>query len=101
MASLNVGQNEKDPRRLADTIRQLVEGKTNAIVTATLTASATSTTVKAPTCSPSSYILPCALTQDACHDIPFMSFAPGTGQFVITHANNSLNTRTFGFMVVG
>lgn len=101
MASLTLAPGECDPRRIADVVRQLSEGKSNAIVTATLTANATTTTVKAPTCSTTSGIYPSAQTPHAANDIPLMSFAAALGQFVITHANNARVDRTFIFMVVG
>lgn len=101
MASLNLQPGEKDPRKISDVVRQLVEGKSNAVVTGTLTANATSTTIAAPTCSPSSAILPSPLTPHAANDMATTSFTPAYGQFVITHANNSRSDRTFAWIVVG
>lgn len=101
MAGLTTASNEKDPRRLADTVRQLAEGKSNAVGTFTLTPSATSTTVPAPTCSPTSVVLLSPRTPDAANDMATTSIVPSTGQFVVTHANNSRADRTFGYLVVG
>ena len=101
MAGLTLNPGEKDLTIIVQVVRQLMEGRTNAIVTATLTANAVATTVKAPTCSPSSAILPCATTPDSANDIPLMSFTPGYGQFVIAHASNARVDRTFNFVVLG
>ena len=101
MAGLTLNPGEKDIGRIVQVVRQILEGRTNATVTATLNASATSTTVTAPTCSPSSVILPCPTTPDAANDIPLMSFTPNYGQFVIAHANNARVDRTFNFLVMG
>jgi hypothetical protein len=101
MAGLTLNPGEKDLRRIVDVIRQLMEGRSNAIGTFTLTAGATSTTVKAPTCSPSSIVLVSPQTQDAANDGATSSYAPAYGQFVVTHANNARVDRTFGFLVIG
>lgn len=101
MASLDVSSVEKDPRRLADVIRQLVEGKSNAVGTFTLTPNATSTVVMAPTCSPGSFVLLSPQTSDAANDMATTWFVAGTGQFTVNHASNPRVDRTFGFFVVG
>ena len=101
MAGLNLNPGEKDIFKIVQTIRQLMEGKTNSIVTATLNANATTTTVTAPTCSTSSASIPSPQTPAAGNDMATMSFAPAMGQFVITHANNARVDRTFIFVVLG
>jgi hypothetical protein len=101
MAGLTLGPGEKDLRRIVDVVRQLMEGRSNAIVTGTLTANATSTTIRAPTCAPTSAILPCPLTPDAANDMATTSYAPAYGQFVITHANNARVDRSFAWIVIG
>jgi len=101
VAGLTLNPGEQDVSRIVQVVRQLCEGKNNAVVEATLTANATSTTVTAPTCSPTSAILPSAVTAHAANDIPLMNFTPDYGQFVITHANNARVDRTFNFVVLG
>lgn len=101
MAGLTLNPGETDINKVVQVVRQLMEGRTNAIVTATLTANAVATTVKAPTCSPSSGVFPCATTPDSANDIPLMSFVPAYGQFVVSHANNARVDRTFIFVVLG
>lgn len=101
MASLNVSSTEKDPRRLADVVRQLVEGKSNAIGTFTITPSATTTVVPAPTCSPGSIVMLSPQTADAANDATTTWTVAGTGSFTVHHANNARVDRTFGFEVRG
>ena len=101
MASLNVSSTEKDPRRQSDVIRQLVEGKSNAIGTFTITPSATTTVVPAPTCSPGSVIMLSPKTFNAANDAATTWTVAGTGSFTVNHANNTRTDRTFGFEVRG
>lgn len=102
MAGLTLQPGEKDLRKIVDVVRQLTEGKSNAVGTFTLAVSpATTTTVQAPTCSPTSVILPSALTADAAAALGAMSFTPGMAQFVVTHAASALSDRTFGYLVAG
>lgn len=82
-------------------IRQLQQGHLNCVVQATLNASATSTTVTAPTCTTGSAIVACPLTADAANDMALMWFQPGNGSFVINHANNARVDRTFAFIIIG
>lgn len=88
-------------RRVVDVVRQLVEGKNNAVGTFTLTASATSTTVPATSCTTASVVLISPQTPDAANDMATTSIAPGNGQFVVTHANNARVDRSFGYVVLG
>lgn len=101
MAGLTLNPGETDLRKIADVVRQLTEGKNNAIGTFTLTASATTTTVAAPSCTPNSVVLLMPQTQDAANDMATTSIAPGNAQFVVTHANNARVDRTFSYVVLG
>lgn len=101
MAGLTLNPGEKDPRRIADVVRQLTEGKNNATGTFTLTASATTTTVQAPSCTTASVVLISPQTQHAANDMATTSITPGNAQFVLTHANNARVDRTFGYVVLG
>ena len=56
MAALTLAYAETDPRRVADVVRQLVEGRSNSVGTVTLRANQTTTTVAAPTCAPGSLV---------------------------------------------
>lgn len=88
-------------RRVVDVVRQLVEGKNNAVGTFTLTANATTTTVSAPTCTTASAVLFDPTTPDGANDKATTSIAPGNGQFVVTHASNARVDRTFMYAVLG
>lgn len=96
-----VSLGEKDLRKFAAALQGLAQGRSNAVGTFTLTASTTSTTVTAPTCAPGSAVFWNATTTHGANDIPLMSYVAGTGQFVVTHANNSRADRSFGFVVLG
>lgn len=82
-------------------ISQLQQGHLNCLVTGTLNANATSTTITAPTCTANSGIFACPVTAHAANDIPLMSYAPASGQFVITHASNARVDRSFVFVILG
>ena len=101
MASLNVNPGEKDPRRIVDVVRQLVEGQSNAVGAFTLTVSAASTVVPAPTCAPGSVILASPQTANAAAAFGTTWFVAAKGQFTVNHANNAQADRTFGFLVAG
>jgi len=101
MASLNLSSTEKDLRRIADVVRQLVEGKSNAIGTFTITPSATTTVVPAPTCSPGSIIMLSPQTANAAAALGTTWTVAGTGSFTVNHANNAQVDRTFGFEARG
>ncbi len=88
-------------RKLTDAVRQVIEGKNNATGTFTLTPSATTTVVKAPSCTPDSEVFITPQTADAANDMATTSIIAGNGQFTVTHANNARSDRTFGFVVLG
>src|SRR5258708_6228597 len=99
MAGLTLNPGEKDPRRISDVVRQLMEGRSNSVGTVTLATSATSTTVSAPTCAPGSLIFFTPQTAHAAAEIAAgtIYIAPGNvtqGQFIITHASNGQVDRT-------
>lgn len=82
-------------------IRELQQGRNNATGSFTLTPSATSTIVQAPTCSPTSFVYISPQTSDAANDMATTWTVAGSGQFVVHHANNARVDRTFGFVVLG
>jgi hypothetical protein len=69
--------------------------------TVTLTAGATATTVTAAGCTASSFVHLAPQTQHAANDGATTSWVAGSGQFVITHANNARTDRTFSYIVLG
>ena len=67
----------------------------------TLTANATSTTVSVVSCTPMSIIFLSPSTPDAANDMATTSVVAGSGLFVVTHANNARNDRTFNYVLIG
>jgi hypothetical protein len=92
---------ETRPDRINQAIRNAQAGRINSTVTATLSASTTSTTVIAPTCAATSWVGSNPVTQHAANDMATTSIVAGNGQFVITHASNARVDRTFVFLVMG
>ena len=101
MTSLTVAANEKDPSRLASTIRQLSEGRSNATGTCTLTANVTSTLVTAPNCSTSSVVFLAPTTTNAAAAVGTTFYAAANGSFTLTHANTATTNRVFGYVCLG
>jgi hypothetical protein len=67
--------------------------------TLTLTANATTTVVTNAAVLPTSSIFLMPNTPDAANDAATTSWVAGTGQFTLTHANNSRTDRTFTYSV--
>lgn len=95
---------ETNLRRLAQSIRELWEGRSHAYGTFTLDDGETSTIVTAPNCSPTSEVLFSPKTADAAAEIAaggmYVS-SRGQGEFTVTHANDASTTRTFAYRIVG
>jgi len=85
--------------RLNDEFDNVFNTIVEASGTVTLTANATTTTVTAARCTTSSKVFLSPQTAHAANDMATTSIASGTGQFVITHANNTRVDRTFGYLV--
>jgi hypothetical protein len=103
-AGLFISENEQDQSRQNQVIRQLIEGRSNAVGMVTLTHDgvSTSTTVVANTCGPNSAVLLCPTTAHAAAALAttyMSSVAPR--QFVITHASTSNSDVTFFFACFG
>lgn len=96
--------NETDLRKIVASIRELAQGRSNAVGSFTLTANAASTTVTAVTCGSGSTVLPMPETANAAAEIGAGTMyvsAVNNGSFVVTHANNAQTDRTFRYAVVG
>jgi hypothetical protein len=98
-----VGTTEKDLTKYAFAIQQLAQGRSNAVGTFTLTASAGSTTVTAPNCGADSVVLVMPTTAHAAAEIGngTLYTTAANGSFTVTHANNSQADRTYGFVCLG
>lgn len=86
--------------RLANAIRQLAEGRSNAVGTFTLAPSSTTTTVKATNCAPASVVLLTAQTASAAAATGVYAVA-GKGEFTVHHNSSAATDRTFGFETRG
>jgi hypothetical protein len=92
--------------RIVASIRQLMEGRSNAVGTVTLAhdGSATQTTVSAPTCGPNSAVFLFPTTAHAATVVTGTYIAPSdvtSGQFKITHAATSQTDQTFFYVALG
>jgi hypothetical protein len=95
---------EKDVYKIVRAVRDLFEGRSNAIGSFTHKPSAGSTTVTAPNCGAGSTVLPFAKTANAAAEIGNGTMyigAVNNGSFVVTHANNAQADRTFLYVALG
>lgn len=104
MAGLNLNPGESKIWNVVQVVRQLIEGKSNAVGTVTLTPNATSTAVAAPTAAPGSIVNLTPQTAHAAAAVPVTYILASNvtqGQFIISHANIPSADRTFGWEVRG
>ena len=103
-SGLFLGLSETNQQRINTVIQQLIEGRSNAVGTFTLTSSSTTTTVTAVACGPNSAIIWSPTTPNAAAAMTTLS-CPSTsvaaGSFVLQHANNANNDKTFFFAALG
>ena len=104
MSAPQLSPSETQPYRLVNAIRQLMQGRSNAAGSATLAASAATTTVTAPNCAPGSQVFLFPRTAHAAAELAaggcYVS-AVGSGSFTLTHANNPQTDRTFSYVCLG
>lgn len=95
---------EERPFRIVTAIRDLFEGRSNAVGTVTLTASTTTTTVTNLTSGADSKIFLFPTTANGSAELAaggcYIS-ATAQGSFTITHANNAQTDRTFFWCALG
>ena len=97
---------DADPKKLITAIRQLAEGRSNAVGTVTLAAGAAATAVPAPTCGKEAKIFLFPATANAAAELgngtAYVKAADiAAGQFIVTHANNAQTDRTFHWLAIG
>jgi hypothetical protein len=95
------GNSEKDQTRYASAIRELATGRSNAVGTVALTASSTTTLVKAANCSALSVPFLQALTASAAAATGVYVQSVEKGQFTIAHNSTAATDRIFGFVCLG
>jgi hypothetical protein len=90
--------------RIVQSIRELFEGRSNAVGTVTLRANQTTTTVTAPNCGPETRIFLEATTATAATERGGSALrisSVGSGTFTITHANTADTDKTFFWLALG
>ncbi len=104
MTAFVLAREEKDHRRQNTAINELAKGRSNAVGSVTLAASAASTTVTAKNCAAGSVVLFSPLTAHAAAEAAAGTLyvsAVTNGAFTLAHANNTQNDRTFGYVCLG
>ena len=104
MSGPTLSPQERDPARIAFAVRQLAEGRSNAVGSFTLAAGAASTTVTAANCGFGSSVVAFPKTASAAAELGNGTMHIATvsnGSFVVTHANNAQTDRTFMYVALG
>jgi hypothetical protein len=95
---------EKDPYKIVRAIRELFEGRSNAVGTFTLSASTTTTTVTSINCGSACTVVAEPMTANAAAEkgngTMYISSVLN-GSFVVTHANAVSTDRTFRYVALG
>lgn len=95
---------ETNMSRIIQSIRELWEGRSDAVGTVTLAASVTTTLVTAANIGAGARILLTPQTANAAAALAttyVVQSSAGRGKFTLTHANNAQTDRTFGWVAVG
>ncbi len=103
MTAFTPGTDERDLTKYALSLQQLAAGRSNAVGSVTLEASATTTTVNTDNCAAGSAILLTPNTANAAAEIGngTIYVTASNKSFVITHANNTQTDRTFTYAIQG
>lgn len=95
---------EKDPRRIVQGVRELFQGRSNAVGSVTLTENTTTTTVDFLNVGPDSKVFLMPTTANAAIEFGGGSLhvsSVASGSFVLTHANAASTDRTFFYVCLG
>jgi len=90
--------------RIVRAVRELFEGRSNAVGSFTLAANASTTTVAATNCGAGSTVLYTPTSANAAAEVgngTIRVSAVGNGSFTLTHANNAQTDRTFLYAALG
>lgn len=100
--ALSISPAEKDPFKIVAALRQMMEGRSNATGSVTLTANAASTAVTAVSCGPNSavFLFPKTANAAAIVAATYVS-AVASGTFTVTHTNNANSDKSFYFVCLG
>src|SRR4051812_5490646 len=89
-------------RKVADVVRNAMQGKLNCVLDVTLTPSATTTTLADPRIGPFSFISFAPLTAHALAALPNLWCSPSVaGTVTITHASSANTDQTFRVAILG
>lgn len=90
-------------REVLQAIRELIEGRSNAVGTVTLTPAATSTVVSKVTVNANAGVFLFPSTASAALSVAttYANITPGGGSFTITHTSTAAVDRTFYYAVLG
>lgn len=90
-------------REVSQAIKDLTEGRSNAVGTVTLTANTTTTTVSKSTINSNAgvFLSPKTANAAAALATTYVNVAAAGGSFVITHANNAQTDRHFYYLCNG
>lgn len=104
MSAPIVQAGEKNLDRYQFAIKQLGEGRSNAVGVVTLRASQTTTTVPAPNCGAGNVVLLFPATANAAA-IVAATYVPAAtvtpGQFIVSHTSNANADKTFYWIALG
>lgn len=104
MSAPVVGTFEKDLTKYAAAIRELGQGRSNAVGTSTLRASQTTTTVPAPNCGAGNVVLLFPATANAAAIVAstyVLASNVTKGQFIVSHPSNANADKTFYWVALG
>lgn len=102
-SGLFLSQSETNQITINTVIKQLIEGRSNAVGTVTLS-TGTTTTVTAVTCGPHSavFLFPQTANAAACSTTASVPSTNITGgQFIVNHASNSNTDKTYVYLAIG
>ena len=97
-------KSETNVSRIVQAVRELFEGRSNAVGSVTLTASSATTVVTAANCGSDSKVFLMPTTANASAEFgngTIRISSVGLGTFTITHANNAQVDRTFYWVALG
>ena len=104
MSAPQLSPAETQSWRIVNAVRQLMQGRSDAAGSVTLSASAAATTVTAPNCAAGSQVFLFPRSAHAAAELAaggcWIS-AIGAGAFTVTHANNAQTDRTFSYVCLG
>ncbi len=105
-SGLAINLTEKDPQKQNQIIRQLIEGRSNAVGVVTLAHNGvlTTTTVTAPVCGPNSavFLFQATAHAAAAAATTYVKQTDVTpGQFIVTHAATAQSDQTFFWVALG